>query len=368
MKILQADPGRSYKKQQTQIVHAVKQVLSSSWYIMGSEVEKFENSFAREMNSANCVSCANGTDAIELALRSLNIGPGDQVVTVANSAVATAAGIFRTGATAVFADVDEHFTMCPDSLEKVLERSKQVRAIVAVHLFGNTADMTRIVSIAEKWNIPVVEDCAQAHGAKRDGRICGTWGKIGCFSFYPTKNLGAFGDGGAVITDSLELAEKMRILRQYGWKNKFISECNGINSRLDELQAAILNVKLPFLKINNARRCQIAKRYSMELAENPNYILPVLRDNEEGVFHQYVIRTKFRDELQKFLSDRGIGSAVHYPCPIHLQPAYKNLPLPVPLPVTEKLNREILSLPMYPELTDSEVTAVIQAMLDFKQP
>ena len=363
--IPQCNPLLSYLHDKEKLDQAIQKTHSSGWYILGRKVENFEKKFASEMMADHCVSCGNGTDAVELALRSLGIGFGDKVVTVANTAVATVAGIERTGATACFADIDDTLTMSPESLADVLKKTPGIKAIVVVHLFGTPADMTSIMNIASDHGIPVVEDCAQAHGAKCGDSICGTIGQCGCFSFYPTKNLGAFGDGGAVITSSDELYHKLLELRQYGWKQKFISECVGLNSRLDEMQAAILSVKLPGLKAMNQRRVAIAARYTAELSEIKELVLPHIPDHVTPVYHQYVIRTARRDELKQFLTENGVGTAIHYPVPIHLQPAYKSRPLTVPLPATEQLNREILSLPMYPELTDDEVTNIIQTIHRF---
>ncbi|MBO4490293.1 MAG: DegT/DnrJ/EryC1/StrS family aminotransferase [Lentisphaeria bacterium] len=363
--IPQCNPLLSYLKEKAGLDRAVQSVLEGGWYILGKEVQRFEKDFAAETGARYCVSCGNGTDAIELALRSMGIGQGDKVVTVANTAVATVAGIERTGATACFADVDDTFTMAPDSLRAVLRAVSGVKAVVVVHLFGTPADMTAISKIADEYGIPIVEDCAQAHGAKYGECTCGTIGQCGCFSFYPTKNLGAFGDGGAIITSSEERYHKLLSLRQYGWERKFISECSGLNSRLDEIQAAILSVKLPGLKAMNQQRAAIASRYTEGFSNICEIITPCIPDNVTPVYHQYVIRCKQRDRLQQYLKEKGIGTAIHYPVAIHLQPAYVSRPLAVSLPVTEQLNKEILSLPMYPELTGNEVSYIIQTVRGF---
>lgn len=366
--ILQADPGRSFAAHKAEINNAVERVLNSGWYILGSENRAFEEKFAEYNQVPFCLGVANGTDAIEIILRALGIGHGDLVATVGNTAVATVAAIERSGADVRFADIEAgSFTMSPGSLEKLLEKEPGIRAVVVVHLFGAPADMERITAVTGKYNIPVIEDCAQAHGAEYRGRKCGTFGVAGSFSFYPTKNLGAFGDGGAVITSNPELYEKMTALRQYGWEKRYISEFSGINSRLDEIQAAILSVKLPFLDKANAMRRSIAARYRAGAADLKDIILPEDPEDCLHVYHQFVIRVKNgrRDELAAFLKSRDIGCAVHYPEPIPRQKAYCRVPVSVPLTNTVAVNDEILSLPMYPELTDGEVEQIIAALRGF---
>lgn len=380
MNIPQCNPKANYLAHQQEIDTAVKRVFDGGYYILGNEVSAFEHELASFCGSANCVSCANGTDALELIMRALGIGHGDEVITVANTAVATVSAVERTGAKIRFADIEpDTFTMSPESLKTALGESDKIKAVIPVHLFGCPADILSIRKIAEEHKIFIIEDCAQAHGAEIGGRKVGTFGIAGGFSFYPTKNLGALGDGGAIITDSMELAEKIRSLRQYGWVKRYISEYSGINSRLDELQAAILRVKLRFLASDNMRRREIATFYSRELSsivdntcpspfapstllrtEPTSLLLPPARPECFHVYHQYVIRTSQRDQLKEHLSNLGVGTAIHYPIPIHQQPAYAKMN--VKLPVTERLNDEILSLPMFPELTDEELKTITDAI------
>ena len=366
--ILQADPGRSFRTDRQAILDAVRRVLESGRYILGEENRSFEEAFARYNGCRRCLGTANGTDAIELILRGLGIGPGDMVATVGNTATATVSAIERTGARVRFADIDpERFTLSPASLEELLSKESAIRAVVAVHLFGGVADLDAILHVTQKFHIPLIEDCAQAHGAEYRGRKCGTFGIAGSFSFYPTKNLGAFGDGGAVITDDEALYEKMKALRQYGWQRRYISEFSGINSRLDELQAAILSVKLPRLDENNAARRRIAARYREGLNDLDGIIPPIEAENTRHVYHQFVIRVPNgrRQELTEHLRANGIGCAIHYPEAIPLQPGYRAIPRPCGLETTLRINEEILSLPMYPELTDDEVDKVLLAVRGF---
>lgn len=366
--ILQADPGRSYFACAKEIDSAVKRVLESSWYILGKETADFEKSFAGYTGTEYCLGVANGTDAIEIILRALNIGNGDRVVTVGNTAVATVAAIERTGAEVRFADISpDCFTLSASSLEELLEKEKGIKAVIVVHLFGCPAEMDEICSVAEKYHIPVIEDCAQAHGAEYHGKKCGSMGIAGSFSFYPTKNLGAFGDGGAVVTDNRQLYEKMTALRQYGWEKRYISEFSGINSRLDELQAAILSVKLPLLDENNQKRRLIADRYRIAFQGILDVELPVEPENALHVYHQFVLKIKNgkRNLLIDHLKERGIFTAVHYPLPIPRQPGYRHIPLPVSLSETWKVNEEIVSLPMYPELTEEELGRITSSIREF---
>ncbi|MBE6390463.1 MAG: DegT/DnrJ/EryC1/StrS family aminotransferase [Lentisphaerae bacterium] len=366
--ILQADPGRSFKAMEQKIKAAVAKVLESGWYILGKENENFENDFAAYNQVQYCLGTANGTDAIELILRALDIGSNDLVATVGNTATATVSAIERTGAQVRFADIEPgKFTMSAISLEKLLMRQPEIKAVVVVHLFGAAADMDALHEVAQRHHVHLIEDCAQAHGAEYKGRKCGTFGIAGSFSFYPTKNLGAFGDGGAVITNDSVLYEKMAALRQYGWKKRYISEFNGINSRLDEIQAAILSVKLPYLDANNEKRRQIAACYKAGLQDIEEIILPVEPENTRHVYHQFVIRVpgEKRTELIEYMKENGIGCAIHYPVAIPLQPGYEKIPHICDLSETLKVNDEILSLPMYPELTGAEVETIISALRGF---
>ncbi|MFA7231139.1 MAG: DegT/DnrJ/EryC1/StrS family aminotransferase [Victivallaceae bacterium] len=366
MIIPQCSPAANYQAHKQEIDYAVQQVMGSGWYILGREVEAFEKAFATWNDIDNCVSCANGTDALELIMRALGISHGDQVVTVANTAVATISAIERAGAQPVFVDINpETFTMYPVALEKLLaQNNNKIKAVIAVHLFGHPAAINEISIITEKYGKTLIEDCAQAHGATVDGRKVGTFGAAAAFSFYPTKNLGALGDGGAVITGSLELAEKMRAIRQYGWEQRYISSCAGINSRLDELQAAILRVKLKYLTEENRKRQLLAAVYDSSLAEIIEVKTPKVNSGCNHVYHQYVILAEERDRLQDFLKQNGIGTAVHYPEPVHHQPAYVRY-AGSGLPQTEAVNCKLLSLPMFPELEVEAVRKVAQMIKKF---
>lgn len=363
--IPQSNPKAACLERRAAIDAAISRVLESGWYILGREVTAFEEEFAAAMGASWSVGVANGTDAIEIALRALGIQAGDRVATVSHTAVATVAAIARIGAVPLFVDVEpRRYTMAPVSLDTLLRTSEgaQVKAVVVVHLYGQPAEMDALLAITRPRGLRVVEDCAQAHGALLDGCPVGSLGDLGCFSFYPTKNLGALGDGGAVTGSDPGLCEAVRLLRTYGWKARYISERFGVNSRLDELQAAILRVGLEHLENDNDRRRAIAMRYDSELA-GIGLDLPWQDARARHVFHQYVIATDDRDGLQERLKALGVGSSIHYPRAVHQQPAYDDPALrPVRLPHTERLMERILSLPMYPQLGDDEVEQVIDAL------
>ena len=359
-----ASPHRSYLAHQEEIDAAVSRVLASGGYILGREGEAFEREFADYVGVAHAVGVANGTDAVELALRAAGIGPGDRVVTVSHTAVATVAAIERIGACPCLVDISpDSYTLDPVALRCALEGSARgARAVVPVHLYGHPADMEAILEIAQENKLAVVEDCSQAHGAVYRGRRVGSIGHLSAFSFYPTKNLGAMGDGGAVATSDPALADRLRLLRQYGWRERYISEIQGLNSRLDEMQAAILRVKLGHLDADNARRREIAGQYDAGLA-GLSLRQPTVATGCEHVFHQYTIEASGRDELQQALHGQGIGTAILYPMPIHMQPAYRGrLPGADRLPCTEAAAGRILSLPIYPELQDEQVDSICRVL------
>jgi dTDP-4-amino-4,6-dideoxygalactose transaminase len=366
--IPQANPGAGYRALKQEIDEAASRVLASGWYILGNELRAFEQEFAAWLGVARVVGCGNGTDAIVLALRGLDVGPGCTVVTVSHTAVATVAAVEMAGATPLLIDVDPlHYTMDPEALRRVLEKPPSglppIKAVLPVHLYGQPADLERIVPLCRQHGVALIEDCAQAHGARLHGQRVGTFGDAATFSFYPTKNLGALGDGGAVATADPILAERIAALRQYGWRKHYVSDETGINSRLDEVQAAILRIKLHHLDSQNARRGAIAAVYDAALAGGPLQA-PRKRHNASHVHHLYVIRTPQRDSVQETLRGSGVGSGIHYPVPVHCQPAYMGR---VPLglggcPMTEVAAREVLSLPIYPELTDFEVETVCGAL------
>jgi dTDP-4-amino-4,6-dideoxygalactose transaminase len=362
--ISQANPHAQYISHQAEIDQAIARVLEKGRYILGEEAAAFEREFADYIGVRYGVGVGSGTEALHLALRACGVGPGDEVITVAHTAVATVAAIELCGAIPVMVDIaPRSFTLDPTKLEAAI--TPVTRAIIPVHLYGQSADLEPILSIARKRQVRVIEDCAQSHGATYHGRRTGAWGDMACFSFYPTKNLGAIGDGGFVATDDPHLAENARLLREYGWRERYVSDVAGWNTRLDELQAAILRVKLRTLDADNAQRRRLAAMYDEWLATRP-VILPVEMPYGQHVYHLYVVRAERRDALQVFLKERGIGSLIHFPVPIHLQPAYRGRLGDVgSLPETERAAREVLSLPMFPELTEAEVRQVANAVCDF---
>ena len=341
----------------------LQRVVDSGWYVLGPQVRDFEAAFARYVGVGYAVGVANGTDALALALRALGVGPGQRVVTVANAGCYASTAIAQLGAEPCYVDVEpERLTLAPGALAEVL-RATPVAAVVATHLYGQMADIGAIAALCRQAGVPLIEDCAQAHGAALNGRRAGSWGALGCFSFYPTKNLGALGDGGAVVTGDAALAERLRALRQYGWVRKYeVTVAGGANSRLDELQAAVLLAKLPHLDAANARRRAIAARYSAALADLPLRCPPA--PGAGHAMHLYVVRTPRRAALQAHLAARGIASDVHYPVADHLQPIWAHRQ-PPHLPVTEAACAQVLSLPCYPGLGDAQVDAVIDSVRCF---
>lgn len=333
----------------------------SGTYILGAEVERFESEFADYLGGGLCVGVANGTDALELALRAAGVRPGNIVATVANSVSASAAAIQQIGARPLYVEIEEAtMLMSVDALEDEFARGSGIAAVLPVHLYGNPADMPGIVDVCSANGAVVIEDCAQAHGARIHGRRAGTFGLAAAFSFYPTKNLGALGDGGAIFTRDTALRDEVRLLRQYGWRTRYISEVPGCNSRLDEIQAAVLRSKLPSLDDSNARRTLIARRYSSRLAAQ-GLLLPVVANGFEAVWHQYAIRTPDRDDLRRKLEHAGIFSSVLYPVPLHHQPAY--LDAGISLPITERACKEVLCLPCHPGLDLEDVDRVCDVIL-----
>lgn len=363
--ILCGNPRAQYESHKSAIDEAIRRVLESGRYILGDEVISFEREFASYVDVEFAIGVGSGTEALHLALAACGVGVGDEVITVAHTAVATVAAIELCGATPVLVDIEpDYFTLDVSQIEAAI--TERTKAIVPVHIYGQPADLAAIISIARQRGIKVIEDCAQAHGATyRDQRV-GSWGDVACFSFYPTKNLGAIGDGGAVVTNDLALAEKVRSLREYGWSSKRnVSEESGWNSRLDELQAAILRVKLEHLDEDNKQRRRIAALYD-ELLRDSDLVLPPCRADGSHVFHLYVVRSTERDDLLARLRDEGIGASIHYPVPVHLQPAYAGrLASPGSLPNTERAAREILSLPIYPELAEAEIQKVAEACVSY---
>jgi dTDP-4-amino-4,6-dideoxygalactose transaminase len=345
---------------------AMRRVLDSGRFLQGHETEAFEAEFASYLGVNHSVATGSGTDALVLGLKTLGIGAGDAVATVSHTATATVAAIDLVGALPILVDVDSAtYCMDPARLEAVLKSDlgPRVRAVIPVHLYGHPAAMCEITRIAERWGIRVLEDCAQSHGAELHGRKTGGFGSLGAFSFYPTKNLGALGDGGALVTDDACLAARARCLKQYGWRERYVSHLPGLNTRIDELQAAVLRVKLPHLDAENARRRRLAGQYAAALAHT-TLELPVTRDSVAHVFHQYVVQCERRDALGACLEAHGLGAAVHYPTPVHLQPGYRDRVAlgKGGLGRTERLCGRIISLPMHPYLTEKEVASAAEVI------
>ncbi|MFH1734461.1 MAG: DegT/DnrJ/EryC1/StrS family aminotransferase [bacterium] len=368
IEVPQTDPKAGYLAHKAEIDAAIQRVFNSGWYIMGREVQSFEQEFAAYIGVRHAIGVASGTDALELSLRACDVGPGDLVFTVSHTAVATVAAIELTGATPVLVDIDPvTYTMDPNCLEVALAHPPggTPKAVIPVHLYGHPAAMPAILELANRHGLYVIEDCAQSHGAIMDGRMTGAWGDIAAFSFYPTKNLGALGDAGMVVTENPALAERVRLLQQYGWRERYISDIPGGNSRLDELQAAVLRVKLRGLDKENMRRQSLAQTYNALLVD-AGLILPGVRSGVTHVYHQYVVRLPQRDALRAYLRQAGIGAIIHYPAPVHLQPAYQGrLPIVAPLPWTEQVAKQVLSLPMFPQLSDDQILCVGECIVGF---
>ena len=342
-----------------EIEQAVCEVLRSGKYILGSNVKAFEEELSKYLCVHNAVSCANGTDALILSLKALDIKDGDEVITVSHSFFATSEAIALVGAKPVFCDIQESdFNIDTKYIEKLI--THKTKAIIPVHLYGQLCDIQRVVEIAKKYKLYVIEDCAQAIGAKYNNKFAGTFGDIGTFSFFPTKNLGAFGDAGAIVTDNAEIVEKLRYLRAHGSLKRYHHKFIGLNSRLDEVQAAILRIKLKYLEEWNQKRGKAAAYYNQLLKDVKGVIAPATKPNFDHTFHQYTIRTEQRDLLCEKLNSYGVEAIIYYPIPIHLQEAFSYLRYKKgDLPVTEKICSEIISLPMYPEITNDTQKYVV---------
>ncbi len=358
------DLKAQYAAIQADVDDAMRRVLENTSFIMGPEVKAFEASFAAYCDTQYCIGVASGTAALELTLRALGVGPGDEVITVAHTFIATAEAISAVGATPVFIDIDPStYNMATGAL--VAAFTPRTRAVLPVHIYGQPADMTTISAIAGNYGVPVIEDAAQAHGATWAGQKVGGLGRAACFSFYPGKNLGAYGDAGAVTTNDAEIAEKVRLLRNHGRHDKYLHEIKGYGERIDTLQAAVLSAKLPYLCEWTQARRRLAARYTERMADW-EIMLPYVDSQANAAWHLYVIRTSRRDEMLDYLKKQGIGAGIHYPVPLHLQPAYADLGYrPGSLPVTEAVARSCLSLPIYPEMTDEQQDRVIAAVRSF---
>ena len=357
--------NRGYRKYKVEYDRAAISTLESGWYILGENGVKFEREFAQFTGSKYCVGLNSGLDALILAFRVLGIGLGDEVIVPANTYIASVLGITENDATPVFVEPDEFYNLDASKIEeKITDKTK---AILVVHLYGHAAYMSKIRAIADKYDLKLVEDCAQSHGAHFEHKMTGTWGNVGCFSFYPTKNIGAFGDSGAIVTNDEEIYIKMNMLRNYGSKIKYHNEILGVNSRLDEIQAALLSVKLCHYNEIKSERGIIAKKY-LEGIRNKYIILPTKRDNAEHVWHLFVVRANNRDKLQKFLADNGINTQIHYPIPPHLSKAYIFLGHRFgDFPITENYANSVLSLPIYEGMTDEEINYVIDKINGYEE-
>ncbi len=364
--ILPNDLGRQFALHAGEYEQKAVEVLRSGWYILGEEVKAFENEWANFIGSKYCVGLASGLDALWLSFKILGIGAGDDVIVCANAYIACVMGITINGANPVFVEPDKYNNIDASKIEEAV--TKNTKAILAVHLFGQSCDMDTIMAIAKKYDLKVVEDCAQSHGNKWKGKTVGTFGDIGCFSFYPSKGCGAFGDAGAITTDNKEIADAFRIYRNYGSEKRYYNKVVGANSRLDEMQAGLLRVKLKHLGELNAERCRLAEKYTAGI-KNPLIELPEVRPGADSTWHQYVIRVREgkRDALIDFLKERGVGSIIHYPIPPYLSEAYAYLGKKKgDYPITERYASEVLSIPMFNGMTEDEQNTVIAALNSFK--
>lgn len=354
---------KGFFKYQEELERKALEVLRSGWYVLGPEVRAFEEEFARYTGAKHCVGLASGLDALWLAFKVLGIGEGDEVIVQANTYIASVMGITINGATPVFVEPDEYFNIDVDKIESLI--TSRTKAILVVHLYGQASRMDKVVALCRKYNLKLVEDCAQSHGACFEDKMTGTFGDIGCFSFYPSKNLGAFGDAGAIVTDDEEIAKAMRMYRNYGSEKRYYNKVVGANSRLDELQAGLLRVKLAHLRELTQEREALANTYLSKI-KNDKITLPRICKNCSHVWHQFVIQCEKRDELIKYLEERGIGSIIHYPIPPHLSEAYEYLGCKKgDYPITEAYADTILSLPMYNGMTEEEIEKMICALNDF---
>lgn len=354
---------RGFYQFQKEFEQKAIEVLRSGWYIMGNELEQFEQEFATYVGSRYCVGLASGLDALWIAFRVLGIGAGDEVIVQGNTYIASVMGITINGATPIFVEPDEYYNIDASAIEeKITEKTK---AILVVHLYGQASNMKQVMEIANKYHLRVVEDCAQSHGACFGDKATGTFGDIGCFSFYPSKNLGAFGDAGAITTDDEEIAKKIRIFRNYGSEKRYYNQIVGANSRLDEIQAGLLRVRLSHMQELEEEKRKICARYIQEI-KNSCIVLPRIREGATHIWHQFVIRTERRDELINYLKDKQIGTIIHYPIPPHLSEAYAYLGYcKGSFPITEEYANTVLSIPLYNGMTENEQTRVIEAINSF---
>lgn len=351
---------RQFALFQSEYEEAALRVLRSGMYVLGDEVAAFEKEFAAFLGVKYCVGLNSGLDALILGIRALGIGPGDEVLVPGNTYIASVMGIAENGATPVFVEPDKYYTIDAAKIEEAI--TPKTKAVLPVHLYGQACSMREIQKIAEDHGLYIIEDCAQSHGACFDGQMTGTFGDVGCFSFYPTKNLGAFGDGGAVVTNNPDIAEKIRMLRNYGSRIKYQNELVGVNSRLDEIQAALLRVKLSHLRELTAERQRIAFQYLAGI-RNPKIVLPEIRGGSDHVYHLFVVRCRDRDDLAAYLADHGVKTQIHYPIPPHLAECYQEWGYSAgSYPVTEAYADGVLSLPLYNGMQDEEILDVISIL------
>lgn len=354
---------RQFQMYQAEYEAAALRVLRSGWYVLGNEVLAFENAFAAYTGRKYCVGLNSGLDALILSVRALGIGAGDEVIVQSNTYIATVLGITENGAVPVFVEPDEYYNIDAAKIEAAV--TDRTKAVLVTHLYGQASNMAAVVETARKYHLELIEDCAQSHGACFDGQMTGTFGRAGCFSFYPTKNLGAFGDAGAVVTDDEAFADKLRMMRNYGSKVRYHNEIEGVNSRLDEMQAALLRVKLGHLSTLNQERKELAQRYDAGIV-NPQIVLPKLRTKAESIYHQYVIRCTKRDALQAYLAKQDIQTQIHYPIPPHLAACYAHLGCHKgDYPIAEQYADQVLSLPIYTGMTGEEQQYVIDRLNAF---
>lgn len=358
------DLKSAYQQHAAEYEEKAVQVLRSGWYVLGNEVKSFESEFAAYVGVKHCVGLASGLDALWIAFRLLNVGPGDEVIVCANAYIACVMGITMNGATPIFVEPDQYDNLDADKVEAAV--TPATKAILAVHLFGQSCDMDKLGDICARHSLTLVEDCAQSHGTTWHGKQTGSFGRIGCFSFYPTKGLGAFGEGGCITTDDDDIAERCRTFRNYGSKVRYQNELVGTNSRLDELQAGLLRVKLKYLDDINAEREAIASRYQQQLSTE-FLTLPRVRPGVYSTWHQFVIHTPYRDQLRQYLRENGVGTEVHYPIPPHLSKAYAHLGYQRgAFPIAEKNADQVLSLPMYNGLTPEQQQRVVELINAFR--
>lgn len=355
---------RGFEKYQNEFEQKALEVLRSGWYVLGTEVTAFENEFATYIGAKYCVGLASGLDALWIAFHVLGIGEGDEVIVQGNTYIASVMGITINGATPIFVEPDEYYNIDITKIEQMI--TKRTKAILVVHLYGQASNMTPIMDLAKKYNLRVVEDCAQSHGARFEGRMTGTFGDIGCFSFYPSKNLGAFGDAGAIVTDNPQIEEAVRIFRNYGSEKRYYNKVVGTNSRLDEIQAGLLRVRLSHMKEMEDEKRKICEKYLKEII-NKRITLPTVRAGATHIWHQFVIRCESRNDLAEYLDNRKIGTIIHYPIPPHLSEAYGYLQIKKgKLPITEKYAETVLSIPLYVGMTEEEQEYVINCLNEYK--